>query len=64
MLINNQVQLESWKGLETRTYDPERVMESQERLAQLQYKLEVGDEIVRHSDERRRVEDKEPQHNR
>lgn len=63
-LINNQVQLESWKGLETRTYDPERVMESQERLAQLQYKLEVGDEIVRHSDERRRVEDKEPQHNR
>jgi ribosomal protein S17E len=62
-LINNQVQLESWKGLETRTYDPERVMESQERLAQLQYKLEVGDEIVRHSDERRRVEDKEPQHN-
>ena len=62
-LINNQVQLESWKGLETRTYDPERVMKSHERLAQLQYKLEVGDEIVRHSDERRRVEDKELQHN-
>jgi hypothetical protein len=62
-LINNQVQLESWKGLETRTYDPERVMKSHERLAQLQLKLEVGDEIVRHSDERRRVEDKEPQHN-
>jgi hypothetical protein len=62
-LINNQVQLESWKGLETRTYNPERVMKSQERLAQLQLKLEVGDEIVRHSDERRRVEDKEPRHN-
>jgi hypothetical protein len=62
-LINNQVQLENWKGLETRAYDPERVMKSHERLAQLQFKLEVGDEIVRHSDERRRVEDKEPQHN-
>ena len=63
-LINNQVQLESWKGLETRTYDPERVMESQERLAQLRLEMEVGDDIVRHSGERRRVEDKEPQHNR
>ena len=63
-LINNQVQLESWKGLETRTYDPERVMKSQERLAQLQLNKEVGDDIVRHSGESRRVEDKEPQHNR
>jgi hypothetical protein len=34
-LINNQVQLESCEGLETRTYDPERVIESHERLAQL-----------------------------
>jgi len=62
-IINNQAQLEGWEGLETRAYDPDRVMKSHERLAQLQILPEVGDEIVRHSDENRRVGDKEPQHN-
>jgi len=61
MLINNQVQLESWKGLETRKYDPERIMNSQERLALRLKNFNVGDEIVRHSVEKRRIEDKEPQ---
>jgi hypothetical protein len=39
MLISSQVSLECGKGSETRSYDPERIMKTQERLAQLKNEL-------------------------
>ena len=39
MLINSQVSLGCGKGLETRSYDPERIMRTQERLVQLKTEL-------------------------
>jgi hypothetical protein len=41
MLISSQVSLECGKGSETRSYDPERIMKTQERLAQLKNELVV-----------------------
>jgi hypothetical protein len=39
MLISSQAQLENWEGSETRSYDSDRIMRTQERLAQLRPKL-------------------------